>query len=55
MANENKAEQQMLWDAALTELGRRLRRELEPNQDTPDRMRELLAQLEESAPHKNTE
>jgi hypothetical protein len=54
MAND-KREQQVLTEAALKELGRRLRHELQPEGDTPDRMRELLDQLDGSALHKKPE
>ena len=54
MAND-KNEQQMLLKAALKELGRRLGRDLRPEEAMPDRMRELLAQLDGSAPHKKPE
>jgi hypothetical protein len=46
-------ERQVLWEAALKEIGRRLRRELQPKQ--PNRMRELIAQLEAHAPGKGDE
>jgi hypothetical protein len=39
-------EQQMLWEAALKEIGRGLKYELEPEKDAPDRLRKLIAQLE---------
>jgi hypothetical protein len=52
MPNE-KQEQQMLWDAALREIGSRLKRELLPEQDVPDRLRQLIAQLEAHAPRKD--
>lgn len=40
----------MLWNAALKEIGNRLKRELQPEQDWPDRLRELIAQLEANLP-----
>jgi hypothetical protein len=44
-------EQQKLWQSILKEVGKRLKRELSPEQDVPDRLRELIAQLEaKSAP-----
>ena len=43
-------EQQMLWNAALKEIGRGLKHELEPEKDAPDRLRKLIAQLEANAP-----
>jgi hypothetical protein len=40
-------EQQLLWEAAVRAIGRALKRELEcEQQNIPDRMRELLAELE---------
>jgi hypothetical protein len=41
-----KEEQQILRNAALKEIGRRLKGELQPEQDAPDRLRELIVQLE---------
>jgi hypothetical protein len=46
-------EQQKLWKAALKEVGSRLKRELPPPQDVPDRLRELIAQLEAKSPPKD--
>ena len=43
-------EQQMLRNAVLKEIGRELKHELEPDKDAPDRLRELVAQLEANAP-----
>ena len=45
-------EQQMLWNAALKEIGRGLKHELEPQKDAPDRLRKLIGQLEPNAPPK---
>jgi len=45
---QNK-EQRMLWNAALKEIGRGLKYELEPETDAPDRLRKLIAQLEINA------
>jgi hypothetical protein len=40
-------EQQLLWEAAVTAIGRALKHELKcEQQNIPDRMRELLAELE---------
>jgi len=50
-----REERQVLWEAALKEIGRKLRRELEPKQEIPNRMRELIAQLEAHAPAKDDE
>lgn len=46
-------EQQMLWNAALKEIGRGLKYELEPEKDSPGRPRKLIAQLEAQAPPKD--
>jgi hypothetical protein len=43
-----KTEQQILRNAALKEIGSRLKGELQPEQDTPDRLRELIVQLEKA-------
>lgn len=43
-------EQQRLWEAALKEIGSRLKRELPLEQELPDRLRELVAQLEARVP-----
>jgi hypothetical protein len=43
---DDKKEQAMLLKAAVKEIGRRLKRDLEPDEQTPGRIRELLAQLE---------
>lgn len=48
-------ERRVLWEAALKEIGRRLRRELQPKQEIPNRMRELIAQLEAHATGKGDE
>jgi hypothetical protein len=54
MPNEKeKQEQQLLWNAALKEIGGRLGRDLQPEQDAPDRLRELIAQLEANLPPKD--
>ena len=45
---DEKNEQAMLWRAAIKEIGSRLRRELLPEEQTPDHLRELLIQLEAS-------
>jgi hypothetical protein len=46
MATDRK-EQQLLWDAAVKAIGRALKHELECEpQNVPERMRELLAELE---------
>jgi hypothetical protein len=50
---DDSKEQQILWNAALKEIGSRLKRELQPEQDLPDRLRELIAQLEAHAPRKD--
>ena len=51
MPNEKeKQEQQLLWNAALKAIGGRLRRDLQPEQDVPDRFRDLIAQLEANSP-----
>jgi len=43
----DKKEQQLLWDAAVKAIGRALKHELECEpQNVPERMRELLAELE---------
>jgi hypothetical protein len=42
----DKNEQARLWSAAIKEIGRRLKRELRPEEQTPDRLRDLIAQLE---------
>jgi hypothetical protein len=50
MANQTK-EQAMLWSAALKAIGRALRHEFErQQQEMPDRIRQLLAQLEKHKP-----
>jgi hypothetical protein len=41
-------EQRNLRNAALKEIGSRLKGELQPEQDTPDRLRELMVQLEKA-------
>jgi hypothetical protein len=48
-------EQAMLWRAAIKEIGRRLQRELLPEEQTPERLRELLAQLDASGKRKSEE
>jgi hypothetical protein len=45
-------EQQKLWNAALKQIGSTLKRELPPEQDVPDRLRELMAQLETKSPRR---
>jgi hypothetical protein len=45
MANEQK-EQLMLCQAAVKAIGRALSDEFEPQQEAPDHIRQLLAQLE---------
>jgi hypothetical protein len=46
MTSDTK-EQQLLWEAAVSAIGRALKCELEcEQQNIPDRMRELLAELE---------
>jgi hypothetical protein len=46
MATDRK-EQQLLWEAAVKAIGRALKHELECEpQNVPERMRELLAELE---------
>ena len=42
----NEKEQQILWTAALKEIGSTLKREIQPEQGMPDRLRELIAQIE---------
>ena len=44
--DKENQEQQILWNAALKQIGSTLKRELLPEQDLPDRFRELIAQLE---------
>jgi hypothetical protein len=54
MPNEKeKQEQQIFWNAALKQIGSTLKREWQPEQDAPDRLRELIAQLEAYAPPKD--
>jgi hypothetical protein len=54
MPNEReKQEQQLLWNAALKAIGDKLRCDLQPEQDVPDRFRELIAQLEANLPPKD--
>jgi hypothetical protein len=53
MANDNNKEQQNLWEAAVKMIGRFLRNEFEPNQDTPDAMRRLLEELEAKGRSRN--
>jgi hypothetical protein len=54
MPNEKeKQEQQLLWNAALKAIGGRLRRDLQPEQDVPDRFRDLIAELEANSPPKD--
>jgi hypothetical protein len=50
MPNDIKKEQQMLRNAALKEFASNLKRELKPEQDVPDRLRELITQLESKLP-----
>jgi hypothetical protein len=52
---DDQEEQAMFWRAAIKEIGRRLKRELLPEEQTPDRIRELLAQLEASEASKDEE
>jgi hypothetical protein len=45
-------EQKMFRHAALREFANKLKRELKPEEDVPDRLRELIAQLEVDEPEK---
>jgi hypothetical protein len=51
--DEKTKQQHTLWTAALKGIGNRLKRELEPEQDTPDRLRQLIAELEAKTASKN--
>jgi hypothetical protein len=55
MSNDKTKEQQTLWNAALKGIGNRLKRDLQPEQDLPDRLRELVAKLEADSPGKDRE
>jgi hypothetical protein len=43
---EHKKEQAMLWRSARQAIGRMLKREFEPQQETPENIRQLVAQLD---------
>jgi hypothetical protein len=45
-----KKEQQMLRNAAVKEFASKLKRELKPEEDLPDRLRELIAELDSKLP-----
>jgi hypothetical protein len=47
--------QQILWIAALKQIGSALKREPQPQQVIPERLRELIAQLEANSPPKDKE
>jgi hypothetical protein len=56
MSKHNDKEQVMLWRAAVMALGRALRHEYENKQEEmPERMRQLVIQLETTAEAKNDE
>jgi hypothetical protein len=48
-------EQQLLWKAAVEAIGKRLNRELQPEEQVPDRLRELLVQIEANGKPKSAE
>jgi hypothetical protein len=43
---KDKREQRILWNEALKQIGSRLEREWQPEQDVLDRFRKLIAQLD---------
>jgi hypothetical protein len=52
---DTNEEQAMLRRAAIKEIGARLKRELTPEEQTPERLRELLARLEANEDRKSEE
>jgi hypothetical protein len=44
--SNTKKEQAMLWRSARQAIGRMLKREFEPQQETPENIRQLVAQLD---------